>query len=376
LNGKTPATVTALFERVGKSGYLRFPAAEYRERPTDPMVPGQLCRDLKLRGGERVEGVIQETTPRQGGTHELQEITAIDGVKLAQRREISRGLVPFEDLKLMPVAQKLKLSTSGGPLAMRIIDLFAPIGFGQRGIIVAPPRTGKTILLQQIAHAIAANHPRAHVLVVVIDERPEEVTEMKRSLPGEVVASGNDAESSNHVRIAELMLERAKRMVEGGKDVVVILDSLTRLSRAYNAEARARGRVLTQELERQALARPRAILESARAVSPGGSLTVIASLLAETGNALDGAIVEEFKGTAEMELVLSSELASHRVWPAIDVPRSGTHTPEVLLSDAERAAAAARLKKLGRKGLSAGVPKLYTEMRKFDTNEELVEALA
>lgn len=369
---KTTETVTALFERSGNNGFLRFAQNEYRANESDPMVASQMCRELGLRGGELVEAAVLGPGPRQCGGHEVSEIVSIDGLKKAARK----ALLSFEDRTPISPTRPLRLSKSGGPLAMRMIDLFTPIGFGQRGLIVAPPRTGKTIILQQLAHAIAGSHPEAVVLILLIDERPEEVTDMKRNVPGEVVASSNDLDASNHVRMAELMIARARRLVETGKDVVILADSLTRLARAYNQEVRETGRVLSGGLEARALERPKAIFGSARNFEEGGSLTIIASALVDTGSQMDEVIFNEFKGTGNLEIVLSSELANHRIWPAIDLQQSGTRKEEVLLSEDEISAGKRLRKKLDRKPLTKGMPNLLKAMRQHDTNDALVAALA
>ena len=369
---RTTETVTALFERSGNNGFLRFAQNEYRGHPSDPMVASQMCRDLGLRGGELVEAAVQGPGSRQAGGHEVSEILSVDGLDNAERQRLER----FEDHTPTSPNRPLRLAKSGGPLAMRMIDLFTPIGFGQRGLIVAPPRTGKTIVLQQLAHAIAGSHPEAVVLILLIDERPEEVTDMKRNVPGEVVASSNDLDASSHVRMAELMTERARRLVETGKDVVILADSLTRLARAYNQEIRETGRVLSGGLEARALDRPKAIFGSARNLEEGGSLTIIASALIGTGSQMDEVIFNEFKGTGNLEIVLSTELADQRIWPAIDLVQSGTRKEEILLSEAEIHAGKRLRKKLDRKPLTKGMPNLLKAMRQHDNNDALVAALS
>jgi len=369
---KTTGTIAALVERSGNSGFLRFAQNEYRSVETDPIVPSRMCRDFGLRGGELVEAVVEGTGPRNTGGYETAEIVSVDGLDSQERKALRR----FEDRTVISPDRPLRLSKSGGPLAMRMIDLFTPIGFGQRGLIVAPPRTGKTILLQQLAHAIRDNHSDAVILILLIDERPEEVTDMKRNVPGEVVASSNDLDASNHVRMAELMIERARRLVETGKDVVVLADSLTRLGRAHNQEIRETGRVLSGGLVARALERPKAFFGAARNFEEGGSLTIIASALVDTGSQMDEVIFNEFKGTGNLEIVLSSELANHRVWPAIDLQQSGTRNEDLLLSEDEIAVGVRLRKKLQRSPLTKGMPKLLEAMRQYDSNDALVAALA
>jgi len=370
---KTPETVTALFERAVRGGYLRFPEREYRENPSDPVVSTQLATTLRLRGGERVEAVVLGASGRPGAVRELVEITAVEGENPKRRTDPGP---PFSERAAVPSSRPLRLSTDGGPLAMRIIDLFMPIGYGQRALIVAPPRTGKTILFQQIAHAIAASQPSVEIVTLLIDERPEEVTDMKRNMPGSVVASSNDLDARNHVRVAELFVERAKRVAERGKDVVILVDSLTRLARASNHTIRASGRVLTGGLEARALERPKRLFGAARCFEMGGSLTLIGTVLVETGSAMDDVIASEFRGAANVEIQLSTELAQNRIWPAIDIENSAAGHEEYLLEPGEIDAGKVLRKKIHRKSITKGIPALLKDLRQYDTNAELVAALA
>jgi len=238
---------------------------------------------------------------------------------------------PLSDTTAIDPREPLHFDTPGGPLTMRVVDLFTPIGRGQRGLIVAPPRTGKTILLQQMAHGIATNYPEVYMIVLLIDERPEEVTDMKRNVRGEVIASSNDQSVESHIRVARLAIERARRMVEGGGHIVVLLDSITRVARAFNAFVGSSGRTMTGGLDIRALQEPKQIFGAARNVEGGGSLTIIASALIDTGSRADEFIFQEFKGTGNMELVLSRDLANLRIWPAMDLQQSGTRKEEKLL---------------------------------------------
>ena len=308
------------------TGFLRRPEANYAVRPDDVRVPRELVKSLGLRGGELVEGACRPA--RKGGVRELRDAERING-RLPQEFEARR---PFEELTAIDPDRQIRFETPGGPLTMRVVDLMTPIGIGQRGLIVAPPRTGKTILLQQMAAGVAANYPELYMMVLLIDERPEEVTEMRRTVHGEVVSSSNDHDVASHIRIARLMLQKAKRMVECGQHVFILLDSLTRLGRAFNAGGRGHtGRIMSGGIDAGALIEPKGIFGAARNVEHGGSLTIIASILVDTGSRMDEVIFNEFKGTGNMEIMLSRELANRRLWPAIDLQASGTRKEERLL---------------------------------------------
>jgi len=293
-------------------------------------VPTRLAYSARLRGGETINGLLKENgQPPRGRAPELDIIQSVNDLSVDAHLDIK----PFEDLTAIDPRQPVRLETPGGPMSMRIVDLMTPIGFGQRGLIVAPPRTGKTILLQQMAAGLAANHPNVYMMVLLIDERPEEVTEMRRTVHGEVVASSNDHDVASHVRIARLMLQKAKRLVESGRDVFVLLDSLTRLGRAFNAAIRGGGgRTMSGGLDHRALTEPKAIFGAARNLEDGGSLTIMATALIETGSRMDDVIFNEFKGTGNMEIMLSRDMANKRIWPAIDLNLSGTRKEELLLS--------------------------------------------
>jgi transcription termination factor Rho len=317
-----------LGERNGP-GFLRDAKANYRIQSGDVRVPADLTRRLGLRGGETIRGIARKGkgSPRDNGKM-LVEITTINDRPVGDFREQT----PFEELTAIDPLEPVRFETKGGPTTMRVVDLMTPIGLGQRGLIAAPPRTGKTILLQQMAHGIATNHPDVYMMVLLIDERPEEVTEMRRTVRGEVIASSNDQDVASHVRIARLMIAKAKRHVECGENVVILLDSLTRLGRAFNAFLRGRGRTMSGGLDAGALDEPKSIFGAARNVENGGSLTIIASALIDTGSRMDEVIFNEFKGTGNMEIMLSRALANKRVWPAIDLSQSGTRKEEKLLS--------------------------------------------
>lgn len=310
-------------------GFLRSAAHNYLASPEDIYVSPSQIRRLGLRTGLVVEGPIR--LPIEG--QENFALMQVEAVNNHAPEEKLRGTV-FEDLTPLHPNQRLGLETTAEDLSMRVVDLVTPIGKGQRGLIVSPPRAGKTVLLQRIAQALKKNHPEAYLMVLLIDERPEEVTEMVRNVAGpgaEVVASTFDEPSSEHVHVAEIVLEKAKRMVEDGRDVVILLDSITRLARAHNTEAPSGGRLLSGGLDSNAMQKPKRFFGAARHIEEGGSLTILATALIDTGSRMDEVIFEEFKGTGNMELHLDRRLVDKRVWPAIDINRSGTRKEELLL---------------------------------------------
>jgi len=360
-----------VFEPNGRhGGFLRSAESNYRLSASDPVVPAGLCREFRLRGGEAVVGTLRRVTDsRRASTSELQNVESINGRSLEDHLEAK----PFEELVAIDPGQAVRLETPGGPLTMRVIDLMTPIGLGQRGLIVAPPRTGKTILLQQMSAGVAANHPDVYMMVLLIDERPEEVTDMRRTVHGEVVSSSNDHDIASHVRIARLMIEKAKRMVEAGRDVLILLDSLTRLGRAFNAAIRGSGRIMSGGLDIRALTEPKGIFGAARNVEHGGSLTIIASALIETGSRMDEVIFNEFKGTGNMEIMLSRELANKRLWPAIDLNLSGTRKEERLLT-AEALAVSHKIRRsLSDKGPERSMQLLLEALQRYPSNAEFIK---
>ena len=309
-------------------GFLRKAECNYLNTPDDIYVSPAQIRRLGLRTGMTVEGIVRP--PMEGQqSFGLMQVETVNGLPPEGRIE----RVVFEDLTPLHPNQRLLLETEPDELNMRVIDLITPIGKGQRGLIVAPPRTGKTVLLQKIAQGILKNHPECYVIVLLVDERPEEVTDMRRSVTGpsaEVVSSTFDEPPHEHIRVAEIVLEKAKRLVEGGRDVVILLDSITRLARAYNTEAPASGRTMSGGVVAGALEKPKRFFGAARSNEEGGSLTILATALIDTGSRMDEVIFEEFKGTGNMELHLDRRLVDKRVWPAIDINASGTRREELL----------------------------------------------
>jgi transcription termination factor Rho len=306
-------------------GFLRSPTQHYLAQPTDAYVGTPLIQKHKLREGLHLLGPTEPA--RKGNGPRLAAIHEIEGE--APEKYLPRK---FDDLTPIDPREHIRLETGKEPLTTRVMDLLTPIGKGQRGLIVAPPRTGKTILLQHIAQAVTQNHPEMHLIMLLIDERPEEVTEMRRTVKGEVVASSSDRDSSNHARLAELVVERAKRMAERGKQAFVLLDSITRLARAYNKNVPNSGRTMSGGIDSRAMEIPRRLFGSARAFEEGGSLTVMGTALVDTGSRMDDYIFQEFKGTGNMELVLDRRLADRRVYPAMDISQSGTRKEELLLA--------------------------------------------
>ena len=309
-------------------GFLRSADYNYLSSPDDIYVSPSQIKLFGLKTGDTVQGAIRP--PKEGEKYfALLKVSLINGLTHEQIKD----RVPFDYLTPLFPTRKFKLTTSpsGRDLGNRLIDLFTPIGMGQRGLIVAQPKTGKTFLLKDIANAIAYNHPDSYLIILLIDERPEEVTDMQRSVKAEVISSTFDEPADNHVRVANIVLEKAKRMVESGHDVVILLDSITRLARAYNTVAPSSGKVLSGGVEANALQKPKKFFGAARAIENGGSLTILATALIDTGSKMDGVIFEEFKGTGNMELQLDRTLANKRLYPAIDVTKSSTRREELLM---------------------------------------------
>ena len=310
-------------------GFLRSPEANYLPGPDDIYVSPSQIRRFSLRTGDTVDGLIR--APKDGERYfALLKIASID----FDEPEKTRHKINFDNLTPLYPEDKLSLETADPTLkdtSARVIDLIAPLGKGQRALIVAPPRTGKTMLLQNIAHSVAENHPECYLIVLLIDERPEEVTDMQRSVKGEVISSTFDEPAARHVQVAEMVIEKAKRLVEHKRDVVILLDSITRLGRAYNTVVPSSGKVLTGGVDANALQRPKRFFGAARNIEEGGSLTIISTALIDTGSRMDEVIFEEFKGTGNSEIILDRKLSDKRTWPAIDITKSGTRKEELLV---------------------------------------------
>ncbi len=311
-------------------GFLRSPGYNYLPGPDDIYVSPSQIKRFDLRTGDTISGQIRP--PKE--TEKYFALLRVEAVNF-ENPELAKQKILFDNLTPLYPQEKIKLEEPSGNLSMRIMDLFTPIGKGQRGLIVSPPRAGKTMLLQSIANSITINGPNIQLIVLLIDERPEEVTDMQRSVKGEVISSTFDEPAERHVQVADMVLEKAKRLVEHQHDVVILLDSITRLARAHNAVVPHSGKILSGGVDSNALQRPKRFFGAARNIEEGGSLTVIATALIETGSRMDEVIFEEFKGTGNMELVLDRRLADRRIFPAIDINRSGTRKEELLFSEEE-----------------------------------------
>jgi transcription termination factor Rho len=350
-------------------GFLRSLQNNLSRERIDPFVPGTMIEKFHLREGLLVSGMVQAGRRQQGPR--LKEIMDVDGMK----PEDYPNVKTFDQLTPINPESWLQLETGQQPLTTRIIDLLTPIGKGQRALIVAPPRTGKTILLQQVSQAISENYPDMHLIMLLIDERPEEVTDMRRNVKGDVIASSLDRDVESHVRLAQLAVERAKRLAEMGKDVFLLMDSITRMARAFNKVTRG-DRTATGGLDIRALDIPKKLFATARVFEEGGSLTIMATALIDTGSRMDEAIFQEFKGTGNMELVLDRKLADRRVWPALDISQSGTRREEKLL-DAETLHAVTMLRRtLSTMHHVDAMEQLTGKLGKFKTNKEFISLIA
>lgn len=354
-------------------GFLRSPEANYLAGPDDIYVSPTQIRKQGLRTGDTVEGEIR--SPRGGERYfALVKTTKIN----FEEPEKARHKVVFDNLTPLYPDEQMKMETLDPTIkdrSGRVIDIVAPLGKGQRALIVAPPRTGKTVLLQNIAHAIEANHPECFLIVLLIDERPEEVTDMQRSVRGEVVSSTFDEPATRHVQVAEMVIEKAKRLVEHGRDVVILLDSITRLGRAYNTVVPSSGKVLTGGVDANALQRPKRFFGAARNIENGGSLSIISTALVETGSRMDEVIFEEFKGTGNSEIVLDRKVSDKRVFPAIDVTKSGTRKEELLVSKDVLQKMFVLRRILNPMGTTDAIEFLLEKLRQTKDNNEFFESM-
>ena len=357
-------------------GFLRAPESNYLPGPDDIYVSPSQIRKFGLRTGDTVEGEIRQ--PKEGERYFA--LLKIDNINFDPPEKVKHK-VHFENLTPLYPEQKIKLETEtkapdkSKDNSCRVNELVSPLGKGQRGLIVAPPRTGKTVLLQNIAHSIEKNHPEIFLIVLLIDERPEEVTDMQRSVKGEVVSSTFDEPAMRHVQVAEMVIEKAKRLVEHGKDVVILLDSITRLGRAYNTVVPSSGKVLTGGVDANALQRPKRFFGAARNIEGGGSLTIIASALIETGSRMDEVIFEEFKGTGNSEIVLDRKLADKRTFPAIDIAKSGTRKEELLVEKGALSKMWMLRRILSPMGMSDAMEFLIDKLKSTKNNSEFFDTM-
>jgi transcription termination factor Rho len=354
----------------GGNGQLLDMAKNGKRRPTDTFVPKELIRRFKLKAGMLIGGTA---FPPEGRfpNPKMKFIESVDGLPLEERR----AKLDFTSLTTVSPEQHLKMELKDGRLTTRAVDLFCPIGKGTRGLIVAPPRTGKTTLLRDMALGVLENNPECQVMILLVDERPEEVTDFRRSVPAEIWASSNDEQIDSHIRIADLCIERAKRLVEVGRDVVLFLDSITRLARAHNT-LRNSGRTGSGGLDVRALEKPRQLFASARKTEEAGSLTIIASVLVETGSRMDDVIFQEFKGTGNMELVLDRKCAEMRLWPAINIASSGTRKEELLIDAKKLEGIHFFRRALVQQKIEEATETMIARLSKTKTNDEFLKLIA
>jgi transcription termination factor Rho len=354
-------------------GFLRSPEANYLPGPDDIYVSPEMIRQFSLRTGDSIEGVIKAPSENER-YFSLTKATKIN----FDDPEKAKHKVHFDNLTPLYPDERLKMEVEDPTIkdrSARIIDLVSPIGKGQRGLIVAPPRTGKTVLLQNIAHSIATNHPECYLIVLLIDERPEEVTDMQRTVRGEVVASTFDEPATRHVAVAEMVIEKAKRLVEHKRDVVILLDSITRLGRAFNTVVPSSGKVLTGGVDANALQRPKRFFGAARNIEEGGSLTIIATALIDTGSRMDEVIFEEFKGTGNSEIVLDRKVADKRVFPAMDILKSGTRKEDLLVDKTDLQKTYVLRRILNPMGTTDAIEFLISKLKQTKTNSEFFESM-
>ncbi|WP_425398597.1 transcription termination factor Rho [Aeoliella sp.] len=347
-------------------GFLRDPSTNFTRERTDPFVPGTMIEKYGLREGLLLQGMVQRH--RKGQGPRLKELLDVDGISPDEYV----GTKNFEDLTPITPEEWFQLETGPEPLSTRVIDLLAPLGKGQRALIVAPPRTGKTVLMQQLSQAVSMNYPEVAMMVLLVDERPEEVTDMRRSVNGEVFASSLDQDVESHVRLSQLTIERCKRLAEMGKDVFLLMDSITRLARAFNKWVGNTGRTMSGGVDIKAMDIPKKLFATARAFEEGGSLTIVGTALIDTGSRMDDLIFQEFKGTGNMELVLDRKLADRRIWPSIDLDQSGTRREEKLLPPETLHAATALRRTLTSMHHIDAMEQLTARLAKYKSNEEFI----
>jgi transcription termination factor Rho len=355
-------------------GFLRSPQSNYLPGPDDIYVSPEMIRQHSLRTGDTVEGVIQEP----GENERYFALVSVERINF-EDPDRARHKVAFENLTPLYPDQRLRMEIEDDPTLKdrsgRVIDLVAPIGMGQRGLIVAPPRTGKTVLLQNIAASIARNHPEVYLIVLLIDERPEEVTDMQRSVKGEVISSTFDEPATRHVAVSEMVIEKAKRLVEHKRDVVILLDSITRLGRAFNATVPSSGKVLTGGVDANALQRPKRFFGAARNIEEGGSLTIIATALIDTGSRMDEVIFEEFKGTGNSEIVLDRKIADKRTYPAMDILKSGTRKEDLLVDKVDLQKTYVLRRILNPMGTTDAIEFLLSKLKQTKTNSDFFDSM-
>ncbi|TDI56950.1 MAG: transcription termination factor Rho [Alphaproteobacteria bacterium] len=354
-------------------GFLRSPDANYLPGPDDIYVSPSQIRRFSFRTGDTVEGEIR--SPKDGERYfALLKVNRIN----FEDPEKAQHKVHFDNLTPLYPDTRFKMEVddpTNKDLSSRVIDLVAPLGKGQRGLIVSPPRTGKTVLLQNIAKSIIINHPECYVIVLLIDERPEEVTDMQRTVKGEVISSTFDEPAARHVQVAEMVIEKAKRLVEHGRDVVILLDSITRLGRAYNTVVPSSGKVLTGGVDANALQRPKRFFGAARNIEEGGSLTIIATALIDTGSRMDEVIFEEFKGTGNSEIVLDRKVTDKRIFPAMDILKSGTRKEELLVPDADLKKIFVLRRILSSMGVVDAIEFLLDKLKQTKTNDDFFDSM-
>ena len=351
-------------------GFLRSPDYSYLPGPDDIYISPSQIRKFDLRTGDIVSGQIR--MPNEGERYLA--LVKVDAVNFEPPEE-ARHRIFYDNLTPLYPQERIQLETVRENLSARVMDIFTPIGKGQRGLIVSPPRTGKTMLLQNIAKSISTNHPEIYLIVLLIDERPEEVTDMERSVKGEVISSTFDEPASRHVQVAEIVMEKAKRLVEHKKDVVILLDSITRLARAYNTVIPSSGKVLSGGVDANALEKPKRFFGAARKIEEGGSLTIMATALIDTGSRMDDVIFEEFKGTGNMEIILYRKLVDKRIFPAIDINRSGTRKEELLVEQTDLSKIWILRKVLSPLSIDEAMDLLLDKLRKSDSNGEFLTSL-